>query len=106
MNEEMTQRENSGGLWTGDVWKVIPILKEFRKDIQIHCFDAGPTGLVCCTNLNASDRTLVECAGEIWKEWRDVELSAYGLDRLVALSDIIWTEKVKTAEMMRKYFWL
>ena len=106
MNNEMTQRENTGGLWTGDVWKVVPILKAFRKDLQMHCFDAGPTGLVCCTNLNPVDCTLDERAGEIWAEWRDVELEGYGLDRLVALANIIWTEKVRTAEMMRKYFWL
>ncbi|TXN42682.1 class I SAM-dependent methyltransferase, partial [Methylobacterium sp. WL7] len=44
--------------WTGDVWKVIPILQEYRPDIQIVCVDCPPTGVVFLTNLNPESRTL------------------------------------------------
>lgn len=106
MNAEMTARENTGGMWTGDVWKVIPILKKHRPDIDVYVFDAGPTGLVCCTNLNPSDTSFKAISKEIWSEWRSIEISEYGLGRLIEDSDILSTESVSTAEDMRRYFWL
>ena len=106
MNEHMTARANTGGLWTGDVWKVIPILKMYRPDIAMHVFDAGPTGLVCCTNLDPSSTVLERKSAEIWTQWRDIELEGYGFDRLISDASLIWTEKVKSAEDMRRYFWL
>ena len=106
MNEEMTGRENTGGLWTGDVWKVIPILKKYRPDIQIHTFDAGPTGLVCCTNLDPANTVLDQRYSEIWTEWRDVELQDFGFENLIQCASLVWTEKVRTAESLRRYFWL
>src|SRR5215211_1068158 len=38
--------------WTGDVWKVVPILKKYRPDLSIVVADAEPTGLVLITNLD------------------------------------------------------
>ncbi len=32
--------------WTGDVWKLIPILQRYRPDLQLTLFDAPPSGLV------------------------------------------------------------
>ena len=46
------------GSWTGDVWKVIPILQRYRPDLRIVCVDCPPTGLICVTNLDPSSRVL------------------------------------------------
>lgn len=44
------------GWWTGDVWKLIPILKRYRPDLSIELVDCEPTGLALITNLDpASD---------------------------------------------------
>ena len=72
----------------------------------MHVFDAGPTGLVCCTNLDPSSTVLERKSAEIWSEWRHIELQGYGFDRLIDDASLIWTEKVKSAEDMRRYFWL
>lgn len=44
--------------WTGDVWKVIPILRKYRPDLKIVCVDAPPTGLVFISNLDPSNDSL------------------------------------------------
>ncbi|ACL59206.1 class I SAM-dependent methyltransferase [Methylobacterium nodulans] len=106
MDVGQTTRINNGGLWTGDVWKVVPILKEYRPDISIFVFDAHPTGLVCCTNLDHGNTILDGMYGEIWRTWRSTELSDYGFSRLIEEANIISTSRVETPEEMRRYFWL
>lgn len=47
-NSPMASREHVVGRpggWTGDVWKVLPILAEARPDIQITHLNCRPTGL-------------------------------------------------------------
>lgn len=102
----MITRAQHDGAWTGDVWKVIPILKEFRPEIHVHIYDAGPTGLVCCTNLNPASTTLKDAAGEIWKKWSKIDLESYGFDKLIQECDIESTEIVNTPQEMRRFFWL
>lgn len=87
------------GYWTGDVWKLIPVLRELRPDIQLALLDAKPTGLATCTNLNPGDRTLATRYDEIVDRWRDVKLEEYGMERLlrdlqVTASDA-WVDAVK-----------
>ncbi|MFG1378846.1 class I SAM-dependent methyltransferase [Xanthobacter autotrophicus] len=46
------------GWWTGDVWKVVAILRKYRPDLRVICLDAPPTGLVFVTNLDPDNATL------------------------------------------------
>ncbi len=46
------------GWWTGDVWKIVPILKEHRPDLRIWCVNCPPTGLVLITNLDPTSDVL------------------------------------------------
>lgn len=45
--------------WTGDVWKIVPLLMKYRPDLRVMLLDAPPTGLVCITNLDP-DNTVLE----------------------------------------------
>jgi hypothetical protein len=47
-----------GGWWTGDVWRTVLALKRHRRDLNILCLDAAPTGLVLISNLNPSSTFL------------------------------------------------
>jgi hypothetical protein len=83
---EMTSRAPRGVLhgkyqhyWTGDVWKVIPILRAYRPDMKILYVDAPPTGLVILTNLDPSSRTLQANYDQIVHEFRE---SSEDFDRL------------------------
>lgn len=43
-NQAIAEREQPPGDWTGDVWKVYPILKHYRPDLQLSLIDTQPTG--------------------------------------------------------------
>ncbi|WP_146126835.1 class I SAM-dependent methyltransferase [Labrys okinawensis] len=107
-NGEMTIREYPGGAvpWTGDVWKVLPILRKNRPGLDIYVFDAAPTGLVAITNLDPESRELSDNYYKIWKEWSNIELKEYGVARYFDECNIISTSSVNTASKMRKLFWL
>lgn len=79
LNSEMAHRNFAHSLsigknsshpdyWTGDVWKIIPILKRKRPDLKIIYLDAAPTGLVLVTNLDPTSTVLEEHYLEIVEE--------------------------------------
>ena len=70
------------GYWTGDVWKLVPILRHWRPDLRVVGLDARPTGLIAVTGLDPDDRTLSDNYDAIVAEWAPVSVAAYGLDRL------------------------
>jgi hypothetical protein len=72
------------GAWTGDVWKLIPILKVWRPDLRVDVLDCQPTGLVVLSNLDPGSRVLADAYAEIVADWRDRDLAVYGLDRFNA----------------------
>jgi hypothetical protein len=51
--------------WTGDVWKLLPILREYRPDLRLHVLDCPPTGLVAITRLDPASSVLGDCYYEI-----------------------------------------
>jgi hypothetical protein len=68
--------------WTGDVWRIIPILKQFRPDLRIFFTDCPPTGLVLCANLNPYSTVLSDNYDHIVEHFRELSLSAVGLPAL------------------------
>jgi hypothetical protein len=71
-------RINDG--WTGDVWKLIPILKEYRPDLTVTVYDCAPTGLVVVSGLDPSNRVLQSSYDDIVARYA-VDLQDYGLTR-------------------------
>lgn len=67
-NLEITSRVYRGGAWTGDVCRILPILKKYRPDLRIRFLDCPPTGLVACTNLDPRSNVLSERYHEIVDE--------------------------------------
>lgn len=51
--------------WTGDVWKLLPILKQYLPDLRIHVLDCPPTGLVAITRMDPASHVLGDCYYEI-----------------------------------------
>lgn len=68
--------------WTGDVWKIIPILKKHRPELRIYFVDCPPTGLVAVSGLQKGSRVLFENYYQIVDEFRDIDLSSYGFTEL------------------------
>ncbi|WP_156688298.1 class I SAM-dependent methyltransferase [Mycobacterium sp. Marseille-P9652] len=70
--------------WTGDVWKLLPILREYRPDLRLHVLDCPPTCLVAVTRLDPESSVLADCYYEIVDQYAGLVLDE---DRLRALWD-------------------
>ncbi len=84
-NLRMTSRFfRKGEDWTGDVWKLIPILKKYRPDVRVLLLDCPPTGLVCCTNLDPESVILSKSYYKIVDEFAHQSLDDARLNALDA----------------------
>ncbi len=81
-NYEMSERNHQpakradrelASLWTGDVWRVLPILYQYRPDLRIEVLDCRPTGLVRITNLDPGSSVLAEQADRLVASLSSVE---------------------------------
>ena len=68
--------------WTGDVWKIVPLLKKHRQDLKIFILDCAPTGLVAVTNLDPASTILADSYSSLVDELRDLNLETYSIRRL------------------------
>ena len=51
-------RDQTTGFWSGDIWRVIVLLKKYRPDLRIHTIGTPPTGLGLITRLDPSSTVL------------------------------------------------
>ena len=54
--------------WTGDVWRVLFILKKLRPDLSVLYLDCPPTGLIAIGNLNPDSTVLKDHYDDIVAE--------------------------------------
>lgn len=76
LDEESATRHRTTRQWTGDVWKLIVCLKEYRPDLAIVTADVAPTGLGIVKNLDPSSKILEEGFREILSRYRGVAYDA------------------------------
>jgi hypothetical protein len=101
---EMTTRDLNDlprNEWTGDVWKLIPILRQHRPEMRIDVLDCKPTGLVLLSGLEPADRRLANSYDRILSDWTDVTLAEYGLDRFYDQCDFVSAEADRSAGLTR-----
>ncbi|MGJ0515811.1 MAG: class I SAM-dependent methyltransferase [Methylomicrobium sp.] len=60
--------------WTGDVWKLFDVLKEYRPDLLLQSLDASPTGLLMITGLDSTNHALSERYDEIVTHYAKVNI--------------------------------
>jgi hypothetical protein len=73
IDAETAARERTTVAWTGDVWKLIPCLKEYRPDLGIAVADSPPTGVGIVTGLDPSSTVLREKYDEICERFTDLD---------------------------------
>ncbi|MFY0692178.1 MAG: glycosyltransferase [Paracoccaceae bacterium] len=74
--------------WTGDVWKMVPVLQKYRPDLDLDVVDAAPTGLVIVSNLNPDSSILSESYNAILTDFLDIEFEDYGTAKYFSSLDI------------------
>jgi hypothetical protein len=111
---EMTVREDRGsslstkyrGYWTGDVWKVVPILRKARPDLKIIFLDCPPTGLVVCTNLDPSNNGLKSNYFELVNGANSEPDDYARLVEMYGSQDLLSSKELLVGEELTKHFWL
>jgi hypothetical protein len=66
---EMASRERATRAWTGDVYKIRPVLERERPDLVCLTVDTRPTGLLLVVGADPSNRRLAERHDELVSEW-------------------------------------
>lgn len=86
-SNEMTTRDLDNlprGSWSGDVWKLIPILQEFRPKLKITVLDCKPTGLVLVSGLEPKSTVLARNYEAILERYTSLDLASFGPERFYA----------------------
>jgi hypothetical protein len=73
-NDPLWKKSRFKDWWTGDVWKLVPVLQELRPDLSISLLDCRPTGLVAITNLDPRNSVLQEAYDSIINRHLKTEL--------------------------------
>jgi hypothetical protein len=68
-------RERASGFWSGDVWRMILLLKKYRPDLTVNTVGVRPTGLGVVRNLNPHSRVLRDRQHDIINEFLALDIS-------------------------------
>jgi len=52
LDERTAARERVTGFWSGDIWRLVLLLRKHRPDLVVHTIGATPTGLAVVRNLD------------------------------------------------------
>jgi len=55
-------------VWTGDVWRLVPVLQRWRPDLALALLDTSPSGLLLVAGLDPGSRVLWENYNPIVRE--------------------------------------
>lgn len=76
-NEKEAERKQTGGAWTGDIWKIYGCLQKYRPDLKLFLIHTQPTGLLFVTNLDPNNRNLWDSYDEIIEEFLEPKFPEY-----------------------------
>lgn len=106
MGDPRREASRHPDFWAGDVWKLVPILRQYRPDLKILLTDAAPTGLVFVTNLDPSSDVLERNYFEIMETFMDLDLEQYGVERLFSEIPVSRARDLVFADGYAKHFHL
>lgn len=75
LDEESAGREPRASRWSGDVWRLIVLLKKYRPDLLIHTIGTAPTGLAVIQNLNPESTFLLDNESRLCAEFLALDYS-------------------------------
>jgi hypothetical protein len=75
------QRERSVEFWSGDVWRLIVLLKKYRPDLSIHTIATPPTGLAVVRRLDPRSGYLAAHLEPLTREFLALDYAYLDRDR-------------------------
>jgi tetratricopeptide (TPR) repeat protein len=73
LDRQTSSRNCETLFWSGDVWRLIPLLKKYRPDLSVNVIAAPPTGLGIIRGLNPESNVLRDRMDEIVAEFMDLD---------------------------------
>jgi hypothetical protein len=67
--------------WSGDIWRLILLLRKYRPELSVNVIAAAPTGLGVVRGLDPSSRVLRERLEEIVRESLALDYSVLDADK-------------------------
>lgn len=92
------ERTPQSWFWSGDVWRLVLILKKYRPDLAISNVAAVPTGLCVVHGLDPASRVLAERHDAIVEEFMAVDYSVLDADK-PALLNLVPNEIERTLRL-------
>ena len=75
------ERERHASFWSGDIWRLILILKKYRPDLTVHTLALGPTGLGMVRGLDPASTVLGDRYDEIVAEFMALDYGVLDADK-------------------------
>ena len=69
-NPVQAERRRRSGAWTGDVWKLLPVLQKYRPDLTLLTLPCSTTGLLLIAGLDAKNTQLQDHYQDIIHEYQ------------------------------------
>jgi hypothetical protein len=69
LDARTAERERATAFWSGDIWRLILLLRKYRPDLGVHTISTPPTGLGMILNLDPSSRVLADKLEDIVAEY-------------------------------------
>ena len=69
VDAESAGREPRSSRWSGDVWRLIVLLKKYRPDLKIQTIATAPTGLAVIQNLDPASTFLLDNQTRLYEEF-------------------------------------
>ncbi|MCP5045886.1 MAG: tetratricopeptide repeat protein [bacterium] len=73
LDKATSTRERGTFFWSGDTWKTIVCLREYRPDLNLFTIPASPTGLGVITNLDPKSTVLEDHYDEIVAKFKPMD---------------------------------
>jgi hypothetical protein len=86
LDEESAGREPRENSWSGDIWRLLVLLKKYRPDLHIHTIGTAPTGLAIIQNLNPASTFLLDNQGWLYQEFLSLDYSFLHEDKQTKLN--------------------
>jgi hypothetical protein len=75
LDRETAERDQHSVFWSGDIWRLIVLLRKYRPELAVHTIGTPPTGLGLVRNLDPGSRFLLEHYDRLYQEFLALDYS-------------------------------
>jgi hypothetical protein len=80
LDRATAERDRQRVFWSGDIWRLVLLLKKYRPELAVHTVAAAPTGLTMVRNLDPGSRLIFERHDELCREFLALDYSSIEQD--------------------------